>query len=105
MKTILTALAGAAFVSATVVAQVITPVWVQHINGLVNVQAADKLPVLVKAGGTGDNTYSFNGTDVIDSYVGFVKYDDDHYLLGIRENGINEGDPSLSAELRARAAA
>src|SRR5436190_23875613 len=95
-----------AFVSATTaVAQVITPVWVEHINGLVNVDRANKIPTLIKAGGTGTNTYNFNGTDVIDSYAKFLKYDDDHYLLGIRENGINEGDPNLSQQLKDRAAA
>ena len=31
------------------------------------------------------------------------RYDDDHYLLGIRENGINENDPGLSADQKARA--
>ncbi len=91
--------------ATSAVAQVVTPVWVEHVNGLVNVDPANKLPILVKAGGTGDNTYSFDGTDVIDSYAKFLKYDDDHYLLGIRENGINEGDPGLSQELKDRAAA
>ncbi len=86
-------------------AQEVTPVWVQHLNGLVNVAAEDKFPTLVKAGGTGDATYGFSGRDVIDSYVSFSRYDDDHYLLGIRENGINEDDPSLSAEQKATAAA
>ena len=42
---------------------------------------------------------------MIDSYAKFLKYDDDHYLLGIRENGINEGNPSLSQQLKDRAAA
>lgn len=87
------------------VAQEIKPVWVQHLNGLVNVTADHKLPILVKAGGSGDATYGFSGLDVIDSYVSFVKYDDTRYLLGIRENGINEGDPTLSQEMKDRAAA
>src|ERR1041384_3613171 len=89
----------------TAVAQVVTPVWVEHVNGLVNVDPSNKLPTLVKAGGTGDNTYSFDGTDVIDSYAKFLKYDEDHYLLGIRGSGIKGGDAGLSQELRARAAA
>src|SRR5207248_7852135 len=31
----------------------------------------------------------------------FLKYDDDHYLLGIRENGITESDAGLSDSERA----
>ena len=91
--------------TTAIVAQEITPVWVQHINELINVAPEDKLPILVKAGGSGDATYGFSGRDVIDSYVSFVKYNDDLYLLGVRENGINENDPNLTQELRDRAAA
>lgn len=87
------------------VAQEVSPVWVQHLNGLVNVAPENKLPILVKAGGTGDASYGFSGRDVIDSYVSFTKYDDDHYLLGVRENGINEDDPNLTAEQKANAEA
>lgn len=105
MKNHLALSLAAAALGATAFAQEITPVWLEHVNGLVNVAPENKLPTLVKAGGTGDNTYSFDGTDVIDSYVSFVKYDDDHYLLGIRENGINENDTSLSQEMKDRAAA
>jgi hypothetical protein len=101
----LTAALWALAVAFPAVAQEIKPVWVQHLNGLVNVTPEDKLPILVKAGGSGDATYGFSGRDVIDSYVSFVKYDDTRYLLGIRENGINEDDPSLSQEMKDRAAA
>ena len=96
---------GTIAVATAMVAQEVTPVWVQHINELINVAPENKMPVLVKAGGTGDNTYGFSGRDVIDSYVNLLKYDDNLYLLGIRENGINEDDPGLSQELRDRAAA
>ena len=85
--------------------QEIHPVWVEHLNGLINVAPADKLPTLVRAGGTGDNTYGFAGRDVIDSYVDFIKYDDAHYMLGIRENGINEDDPNLTQAQKDIAAA
>lgn len=87
------------------VAQEIQPVWVQHLNGLVNVAPENKIPILVKAGGSGDDTYGFDGTDVIDSYVNLLKYDDNRYLLGIRENGINEQDPTLSQAQKDLAAA
>lgn len=101
----LTAALWAVAVALPAVAQEIKPVWVQHLNGLVNVTPENKMPILVKAGGSGDATYGFSGRDVIDSYVSFVKYDDTHYLLGIRENGINENDPNLSQEMKDRAAA
>ncbi len=91
---------GAMVVATTVAAQEVTPIWLQDVNQLVNVTAEDKIPVLVKAGGSGDDTYGFSGRDVIDSYVNFLKYNDALYLLGIRENGINEDDPNLSQELR-----
>lgn len=79
--------------------------WVQHLNGLINVAPENKIPILVRAGGTGDNTYGFSGRDVLDSYVGLTKYDDDHYLLGIRENGIDEQAAGLSQEQKDLAAA
>ena len=62
-----TSLALALVLSTTAVCQVVTPVWVEHVNGLVNVDPANKLPTLIKAGGTGTNTYNFDGTDIIDS--------------------------------------
>ncbi len=86
-------------------AQEIKPVWVQHLNGLVNVEPQDKIPTLVKAGGLQSRTTQFNGRDVIDSYVNFVRYDENLYLVGIRENGIDEQDPALTQEQKDRAAA
>ncbi len=89
----------------TAQAQEIKPVWVQHLNGLVNVTPENKMPVLVKAGGPQGRTTQFNGRDVIDSYVNFVRYDDNLYLVGIRENGIDEQDPGLTQEQKDIAAA
>lgn len=105
IKPLITSTLTALAMTSMVMAQEVKPVWVQHLNEVVNVLPENKLPILVKAGGTGDSTYGFSGNDVLDSYVSFVKYDDTHYLLGIRENGINESDPSLSQELKDRAAA
>ena len=77
----------------------IHPLWVEHINGLVNVNPADKLSILIKrTDATGDSSYGAYGTITIHGFVGFLRYDDDHYLLGIRENGIDETtetDPDL----------
>jgi hypothetical protein len=102
---ILQSSAIALLTACAAVAQEVQPVWVQHLNGLVNVLPDNKLPILVKAGGSGDATYGFSGKDVIDSYVSFVKYDDDHYLLGVRENGINEDAANLTQEQKDIAAA
>ncbi len=103
MKLILKTLLGATLVSSTGFAQTIEPVWIQHHNGLVNVDAANKIPILIRRGWTppyttGDEAYAAAGQITIKGFIGFVKYDDDHYLLGIRENGINEAvetDPTL----------
>ncbi|HAM71789.1 MAG TPA: hypothetical protein DCM86_09115 [Verrucomicrobiales bacterium] len=84
-------------------AQQITPVWYQHINGLYNVAPGDKLPTLVKTP-TGGSEAS-DGSSTFDSYAKFARYSDDLYLLGIRENGINEGDANLTDEQKAIAAA
>jgi hypothetical protein len=99
------AVCAACLVSAAAVAQQITPLWVETINGLVHVLPENQLPTLLRAGGDGLSTYHLDGTDVLDCYANFLRYDDDHYLLGIRENGLNENDPGLSAESRARAKA
>lgn len=76
-------------------AQEITPVWVQHLNKTDNL-----LPILRKRDGA---TELPNGTSAFDNYAAFVRYDATRLLLGVRENGIDETDPSLSAEDRALA--
>lgn len=76
--------------------------WVQHINGNSGVAAADLLPILKKAGAP---SISLNGSDTVDGYSQLIRYDANRLLLGVRENGINEGDPSLSAADRALAEA
>jgi hypothetical protein len=77
-------------------AQEITPVWVQHLNKTDNL-----LPILRKQDGP---TELADGTSSFDNYVAFLRYDATRLLLGVRENGINESDPSLSAADRALAA-
>jgi regulation of enolase protein 1 (concanavalin A-like superfamily) len=76
-------------------AQEITPVWVQHLNKTDNL-----LPILRKQDGP---TELADGTSSFDNYVAFIRYDATRLLLGVRENGINETDPSLSAADRALA--
>lgn len=112
MKILIRAILGGSVATAALVAQTIAPVWVQHHNGLVNVDAANKLPILIKRGSapymTGYEAYgpAAGAADVdygqlaIKAFVGFVKYDDDHYLLGVRENGINEAKETDPAKLQ-----
>ena len=106
-KTLITLMAG--LTASVGLSQEINPVWVQHHNGLVNVAPADKLPTLQRRlSTTGNEAYgpivSGNRDDfgrlTIKGFANFLKYDDDHYLLGIRENGIDEQtetDPVLVA--------
>ena len=84
-------------------AQEITPVWYQHINGSFGVSAANKLPILVKPNAPvpDDNQ---DGTETISSYAGLLRYNATKLLLQVRENGINETDPSLTADQKALAA-
>jgi regulation of enolase protein 1 (concanavalin A-like superfamily) len=103
MKTLLAVSSLLVLASTVAVAQEIHPVWVQHHNGLVNVDPANKLPILVKAGATGDEAYIGGGQGKIEGYVNFLRYDDDHYLLGINENGINETTETDPAKLDAAA--
>lgn len=76
-------------------AQEITPVWVQHLNKTDNL-----LPILQKRDAP---TEKPDGTSLFDNYAAFVRYDANRLMLGIRENGIDETDPSLSAADRALA--
>ncbi len=83
---------------APVIGQEITPVWVQHINGVVNVTDANKLPILVKPAGAvvaaPDGAY-LDGREPIAQYMRLMPFDAQRLLLAIRENGIDEQDPAL----------
>lgn len=110
VRTVLLALST---IATTAMAQEIKPVWVQHHNGLVNVLPANKLPSLKRRlSTTGVEAYgplsSGNRDDygrlTIKGFADFLKYDDDHYLLGIRENGIDEVTETDAASVAAAAA-
>jgi len=84
---------------APVFAQEITPLWVQHINGVVNVADTNKLPILVKPTGTPvfgstDGTY-YDGREVVSFFIRLIPFDSTRCLLAVRENGIDEQDPAL----------
>jgi len=83
-------------------AQEVTVKWVQHINGNSGVAPANLLPILKNQGAA---AIALQGRDDMDAYSQLIRYDANRLLLGIRENGINEDDASLSAADRALAAA
>lgn len=85
-------------------AQEVSPVWVQHLNGLVNVDPASKLPIVQKNVGA---PYAANGIGRSQQFslTKMRRYDNDRFLLGIRENGIDEASGNLTAEQQALVAA
>lgn len=87
----------AALASNLGLAQEITPIWVQHINGTVNVDSANKLPILVKPTGTvtAQNPYR-DGREPLANYARLIPYSLEKLLLAVAENGIDEQDPNLS---------
>jgi len=100
-RIVLAVLAG---VGPVTFAQEITPVWVQHLNGLVNVTDGDKLPIIARNPGT---PYAANGVGRSQQFslLKMRRYDSSRFLMGIRENGIDEQDANLSAEKKALAEA
>ena len=100
--TVLPSLLLAAATSQFATAQEITPKWFQHINETYNVATADRLPILQKKG---TDTERLDGDSGMDGYSQLIRYDATRLLLGVRENGINETDPNLSAADKALALA
>lgn len=97
-NSILLALAAAGALPWTQ-AQEITPKWVQQINGVVNVEAANKLPILVKPTGpvaAAPGGTLLDGREPLAHFTRLFPYDGERLLLAIRENGIDEQDPGIS---------
>jgi hypothetical protein len=73
--------------------QEITPIWVQHLNGLVNVEPANQMPILVKPSGTviaqPGGVYR-EGREGIQNFARLIPYSADKLLLAVMENGIDE---------------
>lgn len=81
-------------IATTAMAQEITPLWVQHINGVVNVADTNKVPILVKPAGnplfgSSDGTY-YDGREVVSMFIRLIPFDSTRCLLAIRENGMDE---------------
>ena len=94
MKSFRLGLAVACLAVAPIFAQEITPLWVQHINGVVNVADTNKIPILVKPTGnplfgSTDGTF-YDGREVVSMFIRLVPFDSTRCLLAIRENGIDE---------------
>src|SRR5215475_2257533 len=91
-----------AFTTTVAMGQVVTPVCVQHLNGLVNTDPTNQLPVLRKNFCGSENN---NGQSTMVSLGKMLRYDATRFLLMVRENGINETDPNLSSADKALATA
>ena len=74
-------------IATTAMAQVITPVWVEHMNGEQGVTPADRLPILRKNLNKSENN---NGSSEQVSFGKLLPYDSTRFLLYVRENGIKE---------------
>src|SRR5215472_1125790 len=78
--------------------QAITPVWEYLINKL-----PAPLAILTNATLTNTDQEIGDGHWPMDSLAALKRYDTNRLLLGIRENGINEADPNLTAAQRSLA--
>lgn len=98
MKSFRLGLVGVCCALAPVCAQEITPVWVQHINGVVNVADGNKIPILVKPTvpvvAAPDGAY-LDGREPIAYFMRLIPFDAQRLLLAIRENGIDEQAANL----------
>lgn len=104
MQTKLKALLVTGVLMPVAVAQEVAPIWVQHLNGLVNVDPANKLPIIVKNVGA---PYAANGIGRSQQFslMKMRRYDANRFLMGIRENGIDEADANLPQDKKDLAAA
>jgi len=82
---------GLAATATAALGQTVTPQWVQHVNGEVNVDPANRLPILRKNVGGHE---SQDGTSTMVSFGKMLRYDATRYLLMVRENGIAEASAS-----------
>ena len=90
---------GLAATGSVALGQVVTPIWVQHLNGEVNVGTTNRLPILVK--NVGGSEGGGDGTSTMVSLGRFLRYDSQRFLLLVRENGINETAAGHNAALAA----
>ena len=95
MNRILRLAAASAVLGTAAMAQVITPVWVEHLNGTVNVDPANVIPVLRKnVGGVETGTGVGDGSSTMVSFGRLLRYDATRFLLFVRQNGVDEANAS-----------
>lgn len=86
-------------------AQEVKPVWVQHINGTVNVDPANALPILNRpAVQPAPTPGARDGRETIANYSRLIPFDSTRLLLAISENGIDEQNPNITPAQAAQAA-
>lgn len=95
-------LAASCVFGSTVFAQDITPVWEHTL-----IDGGNVLPILVN--GEPDPRWDgdpedgpWYGPNLHDQYDGFIRYDAERLMLGVRDNGIDETDPNHDAALAAQ---
>ena len=108
MKTLIKTVLAVSTIATAAMAQEITPLWVQHLNGVVNVADTNKVPILVKPTGnplfgSSDGLY-YDGREVVSHFIRLIPFDSTRCLLVIRENGIDEQDPAITPDQLALAA-
>src|SRR2546421_5361470 len=82
MKVLIKTLLALSTFATAAMAQVITPVWVEHLNGEQGVTSANRLPILVK---NLNKSESNDGTSEQVSLGKMLPYDSARFLLYIRE--------------------
>lgn len=89
-------------------AQEVTPVWVQHLNGTVNVDPANVIPILnkpeVQPVPAAPGGILRDGRESLAIYSRLIPFDSQRLLLAVSENGIDEQSPEVTAEQLAKAA-
>lgn len=91
-----------AMLSLTVQAQEIVPVWEHTLIDEDNVLPILKVsPPDPRWDGDPEDA-PWYGVNLHDQYDGFVRYDEERLMLGIRDNGIDETDPNHDADLAAQ---
>ena len=88
MKSVIKTVLALSTLATAAMAQVVTPLWVEHMNGEEGVTPANRLPILRKNLGASESN---DGTSHQVSFGKLLSYDSTRLLLLVRENGIEEG--------------
>ena len=94
MKLVIKTVLVLSTIATAAMAQVVTPVWVQHVNGEEGMSGANRLPILRK--NSPGKPQANNGTSQRTGLGKLLPYDATRFLLLVRENGIVEASASPS---------